>query len=181
MFSLGLTTPSLFTMLVSEESLFYDNFQTRQSNLMMSLTVKIYLGIAMMAVCCSCGNTPATVAINEVCRQKENGRVSVEGYLRLRQSSEQELASQMDANRYNLLLVEKSSGTGAFITVAIPGTGSHEPNRIDELPVSYTYNDVRINTNSGKQVTTDNRLLMTGSVVKESKSCVLQVDKIDTP
>lgn len=147
----------------------------------MSLTVKIYFGIAMMAALCSCGNTPVTVAVHDVCRQSDNKRVSVEGYLRLRQSSEQETSDITATKHYNLLLVEKSSGTGAFITVSIPGTDSKEPNRIDELPVSYTYNDVKINTNSGKQVTSDDRLLITGSVSKESKSCILQVDKIDTP
>ena len=170
-------------MLVSEVRLFYDNFQIRQSNFKMSLTVKIYLAIAIAiaTAICSCGITPATVAVHEVCRQTDRKRVSVEGYLRLRQSSEQETSDTSNAKLYNLLLVEKSSGTGAFITVSIPGTGSHEPNRIDELPVSYTYNDVRIYTDSGKQVTTDDRLVITGSVMKESKPCVLQVDKIDTP
>lgn len=148
---------------------------------MISLTVKITLGIVMIMGLLSCGMAPATVAVHEVCRQPDNKRVSVEGYLRLRQSSEQETSDTGATNRYNLLLVEKSSGTGAFIAVSIPGTGSHEPNRIEELPVSYTYKDVRINTNSGKQVTTDDRLIITGSVMKESKPCVLQVDKIDTP
>lgn len=148
---------------------------------MRSLTEKIYLGIAMMGFLCSCGRAPSTVPVHEVCRQTDNGRVSVEGYLRLRQSSEQEITDQSGTNRYNLLLVEKSSGTGAFIAVSIPGTGSHEPNRIDELPISYTYNDVRINTSFGKQVTTDDRLIITGNVMNDLKPCVLQVEKIDTP
>ena len=145
------------------------------------LTVKIYISAVMMAALCSCGMAPATVAVHEVCRQADDKRVLVEGYLRPRQSSDQELTDPAAANRYNMLLVEKSSGTGAFITVLIEGTGSHEPNRMDKLPISYTYNDVRINTSSGQQVTADERLLITGSVMKESKPCVLQVEKIDTP
>lgn len=146
---------------------------------MMTKAAHILIILAFMTLLWSCGSQPVTVAVNEVCGQSDKKWVSVEGYLRLRQSSDQETASAA-ANRYNLLLVEKGSGTGAFIAVSVPGSGTNTPNNIDELPISYTYNDLHINTDSGKQVAATDKIIVTGEISKETRPCFLRVDKIES-
>jgi hypothetical protein len=61
----------------------------------------------------------------------------------------------------------------------IPASGWHEPNRIETLPISYTYNDLKINTSSGKTVSADEKLTVVGKVSKVSKPCILQVEEIE--
>ena len=60
-------------------------------------------------------------------------------------------------------------------------TKTNEPNKIAMLPASYTYDDLHIYTNSGKQITTDDRVKVTGEVSKKDSGCVLNVSKIEMP
>lgn len=129
----------------------------------------------------SCGNQAAAVAVNEACKQTEKRAVKVEGYFRLPQSSEPPLTGENDSGSYMLLLVEKENGTGSFINVQVPFTGSKEPNRLDTLPASYTYNDLHINTDSGAQISSGDKVAVSGRVLKDSKPCVVQVEKIEKP
>ena len=128
----------------------------------------------------SCGSRVKSVALGNVCQEPVDGRVRVEGYVRLPQVSDW-AADKDDSGEYRLLLVEKSNGGGSFITATISATDSHEPNRIDVLPTSYTYDDVRINTDSRRTVSTDQRLALTGSVMKDTKPCILRIEKVDMP
>ena len=129
----------------------------------------------------SCGDQATAVAVNEACKQTENRSVKVEGYFRLPQSSAPPLTGENDPRSYMLLLVEKENGTGSFINVQVPFTGSKERNRLDTLPASYTYNDLHVNTDSGAQVSSGDKVAVTGQVLKDSKACIVRVEKIEKP
>lgn len=121
------------------------------------------------------------IAVNEACKQPENQAVKVEGYFRLSQTPGEPFASESNSPNYILLLVEKVNGTGAFVTAIVPVTNSRERNHMDTLPASYTYNDLHINTDSGKQVSAGDKVALTARIAKDSRSCVLNVEKIETP
>ena len=133
-----------------------------------------------LLVIASCEKQVTEVAVNEACKQNEDRAVRVEGYFRLLQSSEPPVPAEIDPQSYMLLLVEKENGTGSFLNVQVPFTASKERNRLDALPQSYTYSDLHINTDSGLQASAVDRVAVTGQVTKDSRSCVLQVDKIET-
>jgi hypothetical protein len=135
--------------------------------------------IATLAVF-SCGTGMRTVAMSDVCREPSDGAVKVEGYFRLPQVSDW-IGDDHSSGQYRLLLVEKLDGGGSFITATVSATESHERNHIEALPTSYTYDDVRINTDSGRTVSAGERLTVTGRVLKDSSPCILRIERIDTP
>lgn len=127
----------------------------------------------------SCGTRMRTVALSDVCREPSDDAVKVEGYFRLPQVSDW-IGDNHGSGQYRLLLVEKLDGGGSFITATVSATGSHERNHIEALPASYTYDDVRINTDSGRTVSAGERLTVTGRVLKDSDPCILRIERIDT-
>jgi len=140
---------------------------------------KIVILISTLSVL-SCSSRVKSVALSNICHEPEHGTVSVEGYFRLPQVSDW-VGDTDGSAEYRLLLVEKANGSGSFITATVAGTTSHEPNRIDALPASYTYDDVRFTTNAGRAVRAGEKLLITGRVLKETKPCILQIETIETP
>ncbi|HQZ94685.1 MAG TPA: hypothetical protein PLP21_00125 [Pyrinomonadaceae bacterium] len=127
----------------------------------------------------SCGTRMRTVALSDVCREPSDNAVKVEGYFRLPQVSDW-IGDDYGSGQYRLLLVEKLDGGGSFVTATVSATGSHERNHIDALPASYTYDDVRINTDSGRTVSARERVAVTGRVQKDSNPCILRIERIDT-
>lgn len=79
-----------------------------------------------------------------------------------------------------LIIVEKENGTGTFVNAVVRTTDSHEPNRIASLPSSYTYADLHIITDSGIETSLKDRLKITGRIAKDSKPCILEIEKIET-
>lgn len=124
---------------------------------------------------CACRGGGKTVAFADVCREEPHALVSLEGYLRLPVVSEgggREGARQ-------LLLVEKANGAGGFLPVVAQDSMTGEPNHVAELPLSYTYKDFRIFTDDGAEVNADERLRVTGEVVKGFNRCALNIHRIE--
>ncbi|CAN5418400.1 hypothetical protein BH10ACI3_BH10ACI3_16520 [soil metagenome] len=136
---------------------------------------------ALVLLASSCGMTAQKVALNQMCQQPDNALIRTEGFFRLPQTSDRSDMTDIEPDRYRLLLVEKSNGAGAFITAIVGGTDTKERNRIDMLPVSYTYNDFHINTDAGTQLSARDKVAVAGRVLKDSRPCVLRVERIETP
>ncbi len=136
--------------------------------------------IAAAACGISCFSSTRSLAVGEVCGEKDNTHVRVEGFFRLPQAADWVADNGTGSSEYRLIFVEKLTGGGSFIKATIPGTLSHEPNRIEDLPASYTYDDLKINTSSGKTVSADEKLTVVGTVSNGSKPCILQVEKIES-
>lgn len=128
----------------------------------------------------SCISSTRSLAVGEVCGEKDNTHVRVEGFFRLPQAADWVADNGTGSGEYRLIFVEKLTGGGSFIKATIPGTLSHEPNRIEALPASYTYDDLKINTSSGKTVSADEKLTVVGKISNGSKPCILQVEKIES-
>ncbi len=179
MFFLGFLSRYYRNLNAVKGNSFYDIFK-RAQNILMLRIIQIAIVLIATLIASSCDSQVRSVALGNICHEPENGAVRVEGYFRLPQVSDW-VGDDGGSGEYRLLFVEKPNGGGSFITATIPSTGSHEPNRIDALPASYTYDDVRINTNSGRSISARERLAITGRVLKNSKPCLLRIEKIDTP
>lgn len=134
----------------------------------------------MAAVSLGCGKSEP-IAIGEVCRNEAGKIVTVEGYLRLPEATGPESTGGDPRDTYTLLLVERPNGTGGFLITNIKATSAREPNRIGNLPLSYTYDNLRVFTDRGNTVSARDRIAVTGKVAKSSDGCELDVLKIDEP
>lgn len=124
-----------------------------------------------------CREGAKAVSFADVCREEDHTVVSLEGYMRLPVLMDE--AGTVKGTR-KLLLVEEENGTGGFLYVLAKDSRTVEPNRIAELPLSYTYKDFRIYTEDGRTVSSSERLRVTGEVFKELNSCVLKIQRIET-
>ena len=134
-----------------------------------------------MALAAACGLQPKASSVTNVCRNADRSSVLVEGYLRLPISTDVVVREPVKTEDHVLIIVENVNGAGAFVSTSVSTTKTNEPNKMAVLPTSYTYNDLHIYTNSGKQITTDERVSITGHITKESTTCVIEVNKIETP
>lgn len=137
----------------------------------------ILLSVAVASLC-GCREGAKAVSFADVCREENHALVALEGYMRLPVLMEERVLEQ---GTRQLLLVEKENGTGGFLPIMAQDSKTKEPNRIAELPLSYTYKDLRIYTEDGSTVSASERLRVTGEVVKDLNSCVLKVQRIETP
>ena len=136
----------------------------------------LLLSVAVASLC-SCREGAKVVSFADVCREENHALVALEGYIRLPALMEER---GLEKGSRQLLLVEKENGTGGFLPVMTQDSETKEPNRIAHLPLSYTYKDLRIYTEDGSTVTSNDRLRVTGEVVKDLNSCVLKIQKIET-
>jgi hypothetical protein len=135
----------------------------------------VLLAVAAASSLCACRGGGKAVAFADVCREEQHALVSLEGYLRLPVISE---AGALPGSR-QLLLVEKANGAGGFLPVVAEDSQTGEPNHVAELPLSYTYKDFRIFTDDGAEVNADERLRVTGEVVKDFNLCALRIHRIE--
>ena len=136
----------------------------------------ILLSVAAASFC-GCREGAKAVSFADVCREENHALVALEGYIRLPALMEERVTEK---GSRQLLLVEKENGTGGFLPVMALDSKTKEPNRIAELPLTYTYKDLRIYTEDGTTVSSNERLRVTGEVVKDLNSCVLKVQRIET-
>lgn len=128
----------------------------------------------------SCVRQPTAVALQDTCKQTDKQFVKIEGYFRLPESTDPLKQAGEHPGTQALLLVEKGNGTGSFVKAMVTMTSNKERNRLDTLPVSYTYDDLHIYTDSGARASPDEKIMVTGEVSRETIPCVLQVEKIET-
>ncbi|CAN5413690.1 hypothetical protein BH10ACI2_BH10ACI2_00720 [soil metagenome] len=151
----------------------------RQSISTFRILIAICLAVdAILAA--GCNSVQKRVAMADVCQKDQGSIVSVEGYLRLPILNNEESRDEESQNTYTLLLVERPNGTGGFLTTSTRATVTNEPNRIRDLPVSYTYNDFSVFTDTGQVASADDRVIVTGHVYRNAKPCILKIDKIET-
>ena len=105
----------------------------------------------------------------------------VEGYLRLPMSTDSPARTSNRLKEQMLIIVEKINGTGSFLTAAVRTSDSSERNHITTLPLSYTYADLQIITDSGSLVTADDKVRVSGRIVRDARECVLEVETIRSP
>lgn len=142
--------------------------------------INIYFFILFAAMqFVACRQKSERTTFGEVCAKGNQARVELEGYLRLPGAPNAEMIPAPSFGY--LLLVEKSNGTGAFLYALVGKGNAREPNRMRELPASYTYADFHVFADDGAEILSDERVKVTGEVIKEKNLCVLKIGKIETP
>lgn len=124
--------------------------------------MSIRFGIAfclVMFVLAGCSETPPTVgeavAFAEVCEQDSGKRVSLEGFLQLPDSftGDQSVVLRM---------FETDAFDGAPVGVQM--RFGNQPNQLEQVPTSYTDNDLQVHLNDGQIVGYGVRVKVSGSV-----------------
>ena len=147
---------------------------------MASVMIRLFSLTMVLAFVAACGSQANSTSVTDVCRFSDKSSVRVEGYLRLPIAVDVVVREPVKTEEHLLIIVENINGTGAFVTTSVSTTKNNEPNKIAALPMSYTYDDLHIYSNSGKQITADDRVNVTGEVSKSENGCVLKISKIET-
>ncbi len=113
----------------------------------------IFFALAIFSNCAE--KTGKIAGFSDVCRMEDHEIVEMEGFLHLQKSSDSTSAF-LSSNQF--LLVENQNGSGGFIEILMFDT-----NRKDQ------------------QFSNENRVKITGEVIKEEKSFHLKIVKIEAP
>jgi len=160
---------------------FYDNLMQAQSYFVPTAVLTAIAVAAAMLLATACGRQASAVAVSDACHQPAGTLVVVEGFLRLPMSTDSPARTSDRLKDQTLIVVEKVNGTGNFLTAAVRTTDNSERNRIATLPLSYTYADLQIITDSGGRVTADDKVRVAGRIARDARECVLEVETIQSP
>ncbi|HRH46329.1 MAG TPA: hypothetical protein PKY82_32085 [Pyrinomonadaceae bacterium] len=144
MISLGLTAFFLVRMLTDFKQ-FYDKKMRANSN----LHLVVFFAIGSMLV--SCEKKGMVVTFENICREENQKRVELKGFLNFSQKSFMTMPYHDFYQQQ--LLVENKNGTGGFIEVLFEDGKVSKPNGAVKI---------------------------IGKVIKVENSCVLQVEKVET-
>jgi hypothetical protein len=128
--------------------------------------------------------------VGEACHLDEGTLVAVEGFLLLPNVMQTAINPENELTIYELELAAVPDDRSSVLRASVFGTRSNRTNRIAELsPLGYTQRDLQIFTDSGETVSSVDRLLVTGQLVKpdttgnthNSQPCILKIEKIEKP
>ena len=160
---------------------FYDKLWSAQKYFASTAAFATSAAAIIMVSVAACGRQISAVAVGDACQKAGGSVVMVEGYLRLPMSTDSPARTSNSLNEQMLIIVEKINGTGSFLTAAVRTSDSSERNHITTLPLSYTYADLHIITDSGSRVTADDKVRVSGRIVRDARECVLEVETIRSP
>lgn len=148
---------------------------------MLRNVIILVMSAAVSWLSSSCRSHPASAMISDICRQPDRSSVQTIGYVRL-PIAEDGVLRKTDSDREQLLIIaENENGTGTFVNAVVSTTDGLEPNRMRSLPLSYTYADLHIITDSGVEASMKDPLKITGRIAKDPRPCILTIEKIETP
>lgn len=140
--------------------------------------------IASVILTLGCGS-PKPFEIKDICAQAEGTKVITQGYLSLPKTIDTIQLTKggaITAVGYQLFLMTKADASGDSVKVTIWTTTKAEPNKIKPFSQNYTWNDLLVYTDDGKEVGAGKVIKITGETVADSKTgCAVSVTKIETP
>ena len=166
---------------VKRSGSFYDNLMQAQSYFVPTAVLTAIAVAAAMLLVTACSRRASAVAVSDACREPAGTIVMVEGFLRLPMSIDSPARHSDRLKEQMLIIVEKINGTGNFLTAAVRTSDSNERNHISTLPMSYTYADLQIITDTGSRITADDKVRATGRIVRDTRECVLEGETIQSP
>lgn len=145
------------------------------------LKIIFIIGVIGMFGCSS----PKPFEIKDVCAQPEGTAVIIQGYVSLPKTIDTIQLTKggaITAVGYQLFLMTKADASGDSVKATFWTTTKAEPNKIKAFSQNYTWNDLLVYTDDGKEVGAGKVVKITGETVADSKTgCAVSVKKIETP
>ncbi len=143
-----------------------------------------FLTVASILFVVGC-SSPKPFEIKDVCAQPEGTKVITQGYLSLPKTIDTIQLTKggaITAVGYQLFLMTKADASGDAVKVTIWTTTKSEPNKIKPFSQNYTWNDLLVYTDDGKEVPAGKVIKITGETVSDEKTgCTVSITKIETP
>lgn len=148
----------------------------------MKIIKSLIIAVFLLMLGCS---SPKPFEIKDVCAQAEGTKVITQGFLSLPKTIDTIQLTKggaITAVGYQIFLMTKADATGDAVKVTIWTTNKAEPNKIKAFSQNYTWNDLLVYTDDGKEVPAGKVIKITGETVADSKTgCAVSVTKIETP
>ncbi|MEP6900796.1 MAG: hypothetical protein ABJA66_03540 [Actinomycetota bacterium] len=146
--------------------------------------MKKLIFILIVLLMFGCGK-PVAVEIKDVCSQPAGTNVVIQGYISLPPQIETiqlTRKGRLEAVGLQLFLMTKADATGDEVRTIFWTSDKDEPNKIKPLPREFTWNDLLVYTDDGKQIGAGKIVKITGEVKPDEKSkCEVNVTKIENP
>lgn len=148
------------------------------------MTGRVFLMLLTM-IAIGCGAPPKAFEIKDVCAQTPDTSVILQGYLSLPKTIDTiqlTKGGRITEVGYQIFLMTKTDATGDAVKVTIWTTNKGEPNKIKAFSNGYSWNDLLVYTNDGKEIGAGKLIKVTGTTVSDAKTgCAVSVTKIETP
>lgn len=130
-------------------------------------------------------SSPKPFEIKDVCAQPEGTNAILQGYLSLPKTIDTiqlTKGGKITAVGYQIFLMTKSDATEDSVKVTLWTTNNAEPNKIKAFSNGYSWNDLLVYTDDGKEVGAGKIIKVTGETVADEKTgCAVSVTKIELP
>ncbi len=130
-------------------------------------------------------SSPKPFEIKDVCAQPVGTKVITQGYLSLPKTIDTIQLTKggaITAVGYQIFLMTKADASGDAVKVTIWTTTKSEPNKIKPFSQNYTWNDLLVYTDDGKEIGAGKVIKITGENVADAKTgCAVSITKIETP
>lgn len=130
-------------------------------------------------------SSPKPFEIKDICAQAEGTKVITQGYLSLPKTIDTIQLTKggaITAVGYQIFLMTKADASGDAVKVTIWTTTKSEPNKIKAFSQNYTWKDLLVYTDEGREVPAGKVIKITGETAPDEKTgCAVSVTKIELP
>lgn len=130
-------------------------------------------------------SSPKPFEIKDFCAQSPGTKVITQGYLSLPKTVDTiqlTKGGKITAVGYQIFLMTKADATGDAAKVTLWTTNKAEPNKIKAFSNGYSWEDLLVYTDDGKEVRAGKLIKVTGETVADEKTgCAVSVTKIELP
>lgn len=144
---------------------------------------RILIFITLLTFAIGCGKPPQPFEIKDVCSQPVGTAVSVTGYVSLPKTIDTiqiTKGGRITQVGYQMFVMTKADATGDAVKATFWTSDKGEPNSIRPLPRDYTWNDLLVVTDDGKEVKAGKLIKVSGDVTADPKTvCGIGVAKIE--
>lgn len=141
--------------------------------------------VILSALMCGCGSSPKPFEIKDVCTQPEGTNAILQGYLSLPKTIDTiqlTKGGKIIEVGYQIYLMTKADASGEAVKVTIWTTNKAEPNKIKAFSNGYSWGDLLVYTDDGKEVSAGKMIKVTGETEPDEKTgCAVSVTKIELP
>lgn len=142
--------------------------------------------LAIIALCIwssACGKPPQPFEIKDVCSQPTGTNVVIQGYISLPKAIDTiqiTKGGRITQVGYQMFVMTKADATGDAVKATFWTSDKGDPNSIKPLPRNYTWNDLIVVSDDGKEVRAGKEIKVTGEVTPDEKTgCGVGVAKIE--
>ena len=139
--------------------------------------------ITLLAFSNGCGKPPQPFEIKDVCSQPTGTNVVIQGYISLPKTIDTiqiTKGGRITQVGYQMFVMTKADATGDAVKATFWTSDKGDPNSIKPLPRNYTWNDLVVVSDDGKEVRAGKEIKVTGEVTPDEKTgCGVGVAKIE--